>query len=334
VAFAGNPFAIGIDRGDFKKAGVDLTGIISGAGGGTSVRNVMASDLGYGEVVLSAAIAAIREGQDIKVVNVGARSVADVVVVVKPESTIRSLKDLEGKKIAFSNPKSLSEILAIMAIERGGLKAEQATRVALGSLGGALTALEKGSVDAAITMQLVWAQRADKLRVILDAGRDLPPMVQSVGIATGKLMREKPDKLRAIIAARREAVKFMNAEPEQAAKMLEKHFSKVPPDVQGRVFSTRRLIAQVTIPIAMLLAGPLADDVLEPAMRAGRLSAFEGLLGSGPGAGIGLIFVICGLLIVVTTVSAYAVRAIREAELILPDHDAARLEVAPVEAKL
>jgi len=231
VAFAGNPFAIGIDGGYFKKAGVDLTGVISGAGGGTSVRNVMASDLGYGEVVLSAAIAAIQEGQDIKVVNVGARSVADVVLVVKPESPIRSLKDLEGKKIGFSNPKSLSEILAIMAVEKAGLKADQAQRVALGSLGGALTALEKGAVDSAITMQVVWAQRSDKLRIILDAGRDLPPMVQSVGIATGDLIKKNPAKLRAIIAARREAVRFMNNKPEEAAKMLEKHFSKMPPEV-------------------------------------------------------------------------------------------------------
>ncbi len=106
--------------------------------------------------------------------------------------------------------------------------------------------------------------------------------------------------------------------------------AKVPPDVQGRVFSTRRLIAQVTIPIAMLLAGPLADDVFEPGMQAGKLAAFEGLVGSGPGAGMGLIFVICGILIVVTTVGAYAVRAIREAEIILPDHDAAVIpEVIP-----
>jgi NitT/TauT family transport system substrate-binding protein len=235
VAFAGNPFALAIDGGYFKKAGVDITGIIAGAGGGTSVRNVMASNLGYGEVVLSAAIAAIREGQDIRVVNVGARSVADVVVVVKPDSPIKSLKDLEGKKIGFSNPKSLSEILAIMALEKGGLKAEQAQRVSLGSLGGALTALEKGAVDSAITMQVVWAQRSDKLRIILDAGRDLPPMVQSVGIATGDLMRKNPEKLRKIIAARREAVQFMNAKPEEAAKMLEKHFSKMPAAVLSQV---------------------------------------------------------------------------------------------------
>ena len=235
AAFAGNPFAIAIDGGHFKRAGVDITGIISGAGGGTSVRNVIASELGYGEVVLSAAVAAIQEGQDIKVVNIGARSVADIVMVVRPDSTIKTLKDLAGKKIGFSNPKSLSEIVAIMTVEKSGLKHDQVQRVALGSLGGALTALEKGAVDMAVGLQVVWQQRSDKLRVVLDVGKELPPMVQSVGIATGDLMKKNPDKLRAIIAARREAVKFMNAKPHEAAKMLEKHFAKVPPDVLARV---------------------------------------------------------------------------------------------------
>ena len=41
--------------------------------------------------------------------------------------------------------------------------------------------------------------------------------------------------LRAIIAARREAVKFMNADPKQAAKMSEKHFPRVAPAVLERV---------------------------------------------------------------------------------------------------
>ena len=44
--------------------------------------------------------------------------------------------------------------------------------------------------------------------------------------------------------------------------------SKVAPDVQGRVFSARRLIAWMTNPISPLIAGTLADYVLEPAMRA------------------------------------------------------------------
>ena len=74
-----------------------------------------------------------------------------------------------------------------------------------------------------------------KLRIILDAGRDLPPMVQSVGIATGDLIKKNPEKLRAIIAARREAVRFMNAKPEEAARMLEKHFPKMPAEVLTKV---------------------------------------------------------------------------------------------------
>ena len=46
---SGAPYGVALAKGFFKKAGVDITGIISGAGGGASVRAAMASELGYGE---------------------------------------------------------------------------------------------------------------------------------------------------------------------------------------------------------------------------------------------------------------------------------------------
>jgi DHA3 family macrolide efflux protein-like MFS transporter len=97
---------------------------------------------------------------------------------------------------------------------------------------------------------------------------------------------------------------------------------KVPPDVQGRVFATRRLIAQITAPLAMLMAGPLADQVFEPAMMPeGSLAdTFGGLLGTGPGAGMALMFVISGVLGTLVGLSGYAFRVVRDAEDILPDH--------------
>jgi hypothetical protein len=100
--------------------------------------------------------------------------------------------------------------------------------------------------------------------------------------------------------------------------------SKVPPDVQGRVFAARRLIAQITSPLGFLIAGPLADFVFEPAMRAdGALSGLlANLVGVGPGAGMGLMFVLAGLLGVVVGLSGYLFRVVRDAESILPDHDA------------
>jgi DHA3 family macrolide efflux protein-like MFS transporter len=99
--------------------------------------------------------------------------------------------------------------------------------------------------------------------------------------------------------------------------------SKVAPDLQGRVFSARRLIAWFTNPISPIIAGTLADFVLEPQMRttSGLSETFGWLVGTGPGAGMGLIIVVCGLLAVLVGVSGYFIPAIHNAETILPDHD-------------
>jgi len=100
--------------------------------------------------------------------------------------------------------------------------------------------------------------------------------------------------------------------------------AKVAPDVQGRVFTTRTFIAWLVLPLSQLLAGPLADRVLEPAMAAGgRLTpVFGRLVGTGPGAGMGLLFVVTGVLAALAGLGGYLFPAVRNAEDILPDHDA------------
>jgi MFS family permease len=99
--------------------------------------------------------------------------------------------------------------------------------------------------------------------------------------------------------------------------------AKVAPDVQGRVFAIRRLIAQITAPVALLLVGPLADNVFEPAMTTGGALAdvFGGLFGTGPGAGMGLLLTTTGLLGALAAGIGFLVPAIRNAETIIPDHD-------------
>jgi len=107
--------------------------------------------------------------------------------------------------------------------------------------------------------------------------------------------------------------------------------SKVAPDVQGRVFATRLLLAQITMPLGMVLAGPLADLVFEPAMMpGGSLAAlFDWLTGAGPGAGMSLVLVCVGLLGALINLGGYAFHVVRNAEDILPDYDGA--SVAPTE---
>jgi DHA3 family macrolide efflux protein-like MFS transporter len=99
--------------------------------------------------------------------------------------------------------------------------------------------------------------------------------------------------------------------------------SKVAPDVQGRVFSARRLIAWFTNPISPIIAGTLADFVLEPAMKSqtGLAHIFGGVFGTGPGAGMGLLLFFAGLGSALVGLAGYFVRPIRNVEMILPDHD-------------
>ncbi len=100
--------------------------------------------------------------------------------------------------------------------------------------------------------------------------------------------------------------------------------SKVPPELQGRVFGARVLIAQLSTPIAMTVAGPLVDKVMTPAMTPGGALAdtFGWLVGTGPGAGVGLLYVFLSVIGATIALCGYSIRALRDVEKDIPDHDA------------
>ena len=106
--------------------------------------------------------------------------------------------------------------------------------------------------------------------------------------------------------------------------------AKVPPDLQGRVFAARRWIAQITAPVGMLLAGPLADQITEPAMSGGTAFSqlFGPIVGTGPGTGMAVIYLFTGVLGILGALSGYLFPAIRNVEEIMPDHDVDLEELA------
>lgn len=98
--------------------------------------------------------------------------------------------------------------------------------------------------------------------------------------------------------------------------------SKVDPHMQGRVFSLQGMLQTSTMPLAYLVAGPLADKLFEPAMAVGGVWAgtFGGLVGTGPGAGIGLMFAITAVSGTLISLAGYLLPAVRNVEAGIPDH--------------
>lgn len=91
--------------------------------------------------------------------------------------------------------------------------------------------------------------------------------------------------------------------------------SKIPTEMQGRVYSARNTLQFFTIPIGYFLGGLLVDNVFEPFMASvPRDSILVTLFGSRKGSGASLLFFVIGILGVVVCLVFSRVRYIRELE--------------------
>ena len=98
--------------------------------------------------------------------------------------------------------------------------------------------------------------------------------------------------------------------------------TKVAPEVQGRVFAVRGLIARSMMPIGYILSGWLADHVFEPLMSQGGALAstpLGALIGVGAGRGIGLMFIVAGVFGITVSALVYLNPRVRKLEEEIPD---------------
>ena len=224
------PWAVAMEKGLFASAGLQIDHIISGEGGGTTLRNMLASDLPYGEVATSAALAAMRSGLDIVIVNTASDHIGEIALVANPKSDIKTVKDLQGRKAGFTGPKSTSEMLLRLALKEAGMTGK-VEPVATGGFGGGLTLLDAGGIDAAPLIDPILTLKPDKYRVIFHFADLIPRMTWLVGVTTRKFAREHPDTLRKLIEVHRQGADYIYAHRDEAMQIYAKVWQQDPKDV-------------------------------------------------------------------------------------------------------
>jgi len=92
--------------------------------------------------------------------------------------------------------------------------------------------------------------------------------------------------------------------------------AKVPPPLQGRVFSIRSAVRMSTMPLGYLLGGVLADGWFEPAMTAGGslTTVYGWLVGVGPGAGMAVMFLLTAVAGTAMSLAGYLFPTVRNVE--------------------
>jgi NitT/TauT family transport system substrate-binding protein len=231
--FYGVPYAVSMAKGFFKKNGpVDVTGILTAAGGGTAIRNTLAGDIPFGEVSLAAAVQAMNAGQKLIIVGAGVQTVADQMWVVKKDSPLKGIKDLVGKQIGYTSPASVSNMVILMALKANGMTAQEVKLVPAGDLGANLSAVSSGAVAAGFSDELIYAQNTELVRPLFFV-RDVmsPKMMQTVLVTTVDYAKEHPDAVKGLIAARREGLIYARAHVEETADLVAKAYNNPHVDV-------------------------------------------------------------------------------------------------------
>lgn len=148
-------------------------------------------------------------------------------MMVKPDSPIKKLSDLAGKKVGITSAGSGSDIAALWTIADQKI---QFTRVPLGG-GGLVPNLLSGNVDAIVlysplTYQVMQAKQA---RSIGDFGTLIPAHSSGAWIATDKIIAERPQLLQKGLNALYGGVAFLrNPQNRAVAVKLIAEIDEIP----------------------------------------------------------------------------------------------------------
>ena len=225
VTTNGMPFAVAMEKGFFKDFKADVDGILSSDGGGTTIRNMLGGKLAYGEAAVSAIVSAVQGGADLKIISGNVHTVAEFVWVAMPSSPVNTLKDLKGRKLGYTNPRSTSQALAFLLMEREKLQPSDVMLIRTGGFGAGLTQLELGGVDVVPVAEPLWSKSGGKYKLIASAPDVMPHLSNVLGVTTGEAAKTKGAFIRGVIQGRRKAVQYMYWSPKESAAIIAKAYN-------------------------------------------------------------------------------------------------------------
>jgi NitT/TauT family transport system substrate-binding protein len=207
--------------GLFKKSNLDVhIGIFRGGAAVQEAMNAGATDLMsyFGPAVALA----MSKGAKEKFVMTVLPGAAGWSCIVKADSPIKTVKDLDGKKVGISSKASTSDMAAIWMAERAGITVQQ---IPLGA--GLAPGLRSGQVDAIVFSALTTQREilSGRARLLVDIGREMPPTLANGYVSSQAMIDKRPAELRATIAALLEAAAYMRANRQWTLDFL-KEFAK------------------------------------------------------------------------------------------------------------
>jgi NitT/TauT family transport system substrate-binding protein len=213
---------LGQRAGFFRKRDLELD-ILYTQGSGETLQAVISrsAEIGVAGGTLGA-IGAFAKGAPIRILGSEATGAGDLFWYVRADSPIKSLRDTNGKTIAFSTQGSSTNSVVLGFVDTFGIKPDL---VATGGIPGTYTQVMSGQIDVgwSAAPYLLDAAESGKIR-ILGGGNDVPSMREQtvrVNVAHAAVLESRKPVVERFVAAYRETVAWMYQSPDAAKAYAE-----------------------------------------------------------------------------------------------------------------
>jgi NitT/TauT family transport system substrate-binding protein len=225
---------LGTKAGIFKKHGIELEMIYT-SGSGETLQPVIAGSVDLGLAVGTlGAIAAYAKGAPVRIVGAQATGAADY-WYAKATSPIKSLKDTDGKTLAFSTNGSSTHSIVLAFTREFDLKAKPTPT---GNPSSTLTAVMTDQVDVGWASPPFGLKEMDEGKIRLVAKATDASIVRGqtirVVVANAQALEQRADAIARFMQAYRETIDYMYGDNPQVIKDYAE-FVGVPEPLARRV---------------------------------------------------------------------------------------------------
>jgi NitT/TauT family transport system substrate-binding protein len=147
--------------------------------------------------------------------------------LVSPPS-LTNVKELEGKRVAVSRIGSDSHRFGSLMLESGGADSKKVTFIQTGSTTVSLTALQQGSVNAAVLSPPFTGMMAEKGFKILARSRSLIESPWLGLVASRQKVEKQPEQVRNMLRSMRDVMTTIRHDKASIVAYIEKNFKVSP----------------------------------------------------------------------------------------------------------
>lgn len=199
-------------QGFFKQEGLDIEILYTEGGASTLLPVVSGSiDVAMTNGTLGV-IAAFAKGMPVKIISAEATGAPDAFSYARSESGIKSIRDTNGKTVAFSSPGSSTNLIILQLINQEKVTPKL---VSTGGAPGTLTQVMSGQIDVGWSVPpFVLQQVADGKAQIIARGSDVAAIRNQtirVNVANANALKQKRDALVRYVRALSRAIDWAYA---------------------------------------------------------------------------------------------------------------------------